>query len=214
MRSLWLIPASVALSLSATLPSMALTVSFTGNLTGQPVFDSPDIIGTGVPTTTVGFGDIFPYSSQPFYVNTSGNYNFLSTSVSYTTNPNNNPAPLWNNVTILYQGSFNPATPLNNAIIANNDFPTQGLSGFNNVNLTANTQYYFVTTVFNPDDGYGTFSNSITGVAPVLGTVPTIPFEFSPSLGLLIFGVSGAFIRLRKQKKLSLLANKYEQKSK
>ena len=192
MRAIWTISASVALALGANLPALAIA-SYSGDLTGQPVFDTPN--EGNPPTSTVGAA-IFPYQSQPFFVDITGSYDFLSTSTGYTTAPTPPPAPVWNNYTVLYQGSFNPSTPLANAIIANDDLPSSGLSGFNGVPLTANAQYFFVTTVFNPDDGYGTFTNTIarSGGAPAnisLGTVTAVPFEFSPTLGLLI--LSGAW---------------------
>jgi hypothetical protein len=212
MRSIFLWHTAFVLSLTIALPSVAATVSYSSDLTGQPFFDSPE--EGNPPTTTVGLDNIFPYQSQPFFVDITGSYSFLSTPTGYTTPPLTQPAPPnWNNFTILYQNNFNPATPLINAIIANNNFPTAGTSGFNNINLTASTQYFFVTSVFNPDDGYGTFTNSITGPGTAtLGTAPppvtAVPFEFNPALGLIILGGWGAIAQLKERSKKQVKSEK------
>ncbi|MBD2386863.1 hypothetical protein [Cylindrospermum sp. FACHB-282] len=142
-----------------SLPSLAVSISFTGDLTGAPLFDSPN--EGNPPTSTVNIGEIFPYISQPFFVSNSGTYNFLSQVTGLTTQPLSPGATNWNNVTILYGNSFDPENPLTNAVIANDNFPDTLSSGFNGINLIANTQYFLVTTVFNPDDGFGTFNNTI-----------------------------------------------------
>ncbi len=99
-----------------------------------------------------------PYVSTPFSVTLGGTYVF----VSQTTVP-----VIWDNFTLLYQGSFDAASPLANVLLGDDDFTnTAGMSGFTSV-LTAGTSYFFITTGFgNSDDG--AFSNSIIGPGRVI----------------------------------------------
>jgi len=198
--------------LTFSLPAMAASVSFTGDLTGAPSFDSP-VAGTP-PNSTVGLGDIFPYVSEPFFVTNSGSYDFLSQTTGFTTPPETsvpNGPTNWYNVTILYSNSFDPANPLNNAVIAANyslsNSPSIS-SGFNGINLISNTQYFFVTTVYDPDDGYGTFNNTISETfisSPndiILGTLPPAtvvpePTTFPATLLL----ISGALVLRKRQRR-------------
>jgi len=154
--------------LTFSLPAIAASVSFTGDLTGAPEFDSPNV---GNPPTSTDGNDTFPYVSQPFFVSNSGSYDFSSQTTGSS----------WDNSTILYSNSFDPANPLTNAVIAAY-FSTNGsviTSGFDNINLTANTQYFFVTTAYSPSEGYGTFDNTIssdfstTADDITLGLLPT-----------------------------------------
>ena len=62
----------------------------------------------------------------------------------------------------LYADAFNPSSPLANAVIGNDDFPSIGLSGFNNVSLTAGRTYYLVTTGFANTD-FGAYTSQISG---------------------------------------------------
>ena len=56
-----------------------------------------------------------------------------------------------------------------------------------------------MTTAYNPDDGYGTFSNNIvtsagSGAPGTISLGAVVPFEFSPALGLggvgILFGAN------------------------
>ncbi|MGL5017988.1 MAG: PEP-CTERM sorting domain-containing protein, partial [Luteolibacter sp.] len=95
----------------------------------------------------------------------SGLYSFLSIA---------NFPKAWDNFSFLYAGSFNPTAPLANVLIGNDDQPTVGLSGFS-YNLTADSQYFFVTTGFGNSD-FGTFTNTISGPGNVfLGSNARVP---------------------------------------
>jgi len=158
--------------------SSVQALTFLGDTTGQPTWNRPIPI-VNPPTVLSGIGTATPFISTQFNVGTTGSYDFLSTSVS----PAN-----WDNYTFLYEISFDPTNQFANILIGNNDFPEVGLSGFNGVNLTAGTNYFFVTTGFANTD-FGTFSNDINGVGNVtLGAVQPVPFEFSPALGLGVLG--------------------------
>jgi len=136
---------------------------FMGTTVGGPTFNRPT--GGAPPTTLSGVGTAVRYSTQAFFTGTSGSYVFQSVATA----PAN-----WDNFTLLYRNVFNPASPLLNALVANDDNPTIGLSGFT-FNLVAGTQYIFVTTGFGNTD-FGAFTNTITGPANVtFGTVGVIP---------------------------------------
>ena len=168
-------------------PCMAATLNYSGDTTGEPTQTRPSENGNLPP---IDLFDIANYQSQPFYVDVNGSYNFFSLAVS----PAN-----WDNYLFLYQNSFDPFNPLSNVIIGNDDFPIPGRSGFNGVGLTADIQYFLVTTGFG-DMFFGTYDNSISGLGIVTaGTLP-VPFEFSPTLGLMIFGVGWQVQRMWKNK--------------
>lgn len=131
----------------------AATFEFTGTTVGGATFQRPleslDFVVIGNPVA---------YSALEFTVSSDGFYNFLSTASGG-----------WDNFTVLYGPSFNPAFPLTNALKANDDFNDMmgPLSGFS-ASLTAGVRYTYVTTgVF----AEGAFTNSIEG----LGTVTAVP---------------------------------------
>lgn len=70
----------------------------------------------------------------------------------------------------LYQGGFNPTTPLVGGVIANDDGGTRGPGGIwpqFTVNVTPFTQYYLVTTGFNDSSDFGSFVGEIDGPGSV-----------------------------------------------
>jgi len=177
-------------------PCMAATLNYSGDTTGEPTWTRPIENGNLPPTDLSDFGTDVNYQSQPFYVDTGGSYNFLSLAIS----PAN-----WDNYLFLYQTSFDPLDALTNVVIGNDDFPSTGRAGFNSVSLTANTQYYLVTTGL-ADVYFGTYNDSITGLGNITAGLIPVPFDFSPTLGLIILGFSWQTQKwaLRKQKEKSL----------
>ena len=154
---------ALATSLAATtfLAPTAQAVNFSGNTTGEPTWNRP--LSGNPPTSLSGVGTAVPYESQPFYVTANGAYDFLITGTS----PAN-----WDTYAFLYVSNFDPTSQFTNVIIGNDDFPSIGQSGFNGVGLTANTQYFFVTSGFG-NTNFGVYDGSITGGGDViLGTVP------------------------------------------
>lgn len=172
-----------------------VTLTYMGDTTNGQKWDRPVENGNSPPNSISNlFGTAVPFSSQPFYTDTTGSYNFLSTST-------------WNNYTFLYQDSFNPNQQLTNVFIGNDTYQGSSpipsgsnASGFDNVTLTVNRQYFFVTTG-NDNTNFGTFSNTITGPSGSTiskGISPAaVPFEFSPGLGLSILGAWFGVSRLR-----------------
>jgi hypothetical protein len=145
----------VAVALFATASAVA-AITFEGTTVGGPTWQRP--VEGAPPTSLSGIATAVPYVSTPFSVTVGGTYVF----VSQTTVP-----VIWDNFTLLYQGSFAAASPLANVLLGDDDFTnTAGMSGFTSV-LTAGTSYFFVTTGFgNSDDG--AFSNSIIGPGRVV----------------------------------------------
>ena len=144
---------AVALSVCA---SSANAITFEGTTVGAPTWNRP--VEGAPPPSLSGIATSVPNPSTPCSATLGETYVF----VSQTTVP-----VIWDNFTLLYEDSFDAATPLANALIGDDDFTnTAGMSGFTSV-LTAGTSYFFITTGFgNSDDG--AFSNSIIGPGRVI----------------------------------------------
>jgi hypothetical protein len=148
---------------SATLPAWTFTYSDT--TTGAPFWFRPDETLTSVP-----FFGLSRYQATSFVAPTSGTYYITSAA-----------AGGWDNFIVLYQNVFNAATPLANAIAANDNFGGVGTSALS-LTLVAGTQYHLVTTGFwlGPS---GAFTNTITDTP-------------EPATWLLIaFGCAALFLR-------------------
>ncbi|MEH2330050.1 hypothetical protein [Nostoc sp.] len=181
---------AIALSVSVILPSQASTISYSGDTTNTPTFNRPQTEGfeggTNPPTSLSSNGTAVPYYSQPFFVDTTGSYNVVGSQAFL-------------GIQFLYQNSFNPTTPLVNLLSGNDPFPDEGTSGFSGLSLTANNQYFLVTTGFdNSNNSFGNFTNTITGP----GNITLVP-EPSSIASTVVFGIIGSTLILkRKLKKL------------
>jgi hypothetical protein len=181
----------LALALTGFLPSLAQAdfVSYTATLTsGSPTFNRP-LSGTP-PTTLSAVGTNVYYNLQPFYVTVSGSYSMETVA----------PSAISDTFLVLYQNAFNPASPLSNAVSADDDSGADLLSLIGPIGLTAGVQYYLVTTTFdNGVTGSTTVQIGTTtmGVTPVLGIVPEPGSLALAGLGLSV--VAGmAFRRSRR----------------
>ncbi len=154
----------VALVAAAT--AQAGFVNYSNTLTGaSPTFNRP-LSGTP-PTGLSGVGTSVFYHLQPFYVTASGLYSMETIAASLTGTSDDT-------FLALYQGAFNPLSPLTNALSADDDGGAGFLSLIGSRPLTAGTQYWLVTTTFaNGQTGSFTTqirSEPITGAGnPVLG---------------------------------------------
>ncbi len=143
MYILW----GILLSVVALLPAGAQTTTYSGDTSigGVATFHRPSsFIALSVVGTNV------PYQTYTFRPTTSGNYRIRSI------------AGYWDNFLFVYTGSFNPAQPLTNLLMFNDDANGQaGASLIPAQALTANTDYIIVTTGFGNGDK-GTYTNLIS----------------------------------------------------
>jgi hypothetical protein len=174
--------AAVAAGL-ALVAQVATAQVFTGTTVGGPTWARPLAGNPPVPPPS-GVGTNVAYDALRFQVSASGSYDFLSEG----TNPVN-----WDNYTFLYSGSFNPLAQFTNVIIGNDDLNfVIGRSGFT-TNLTAGTNYIFITTGFSNTDA-GAFRTTIRG--PGTATVVPEPSTYA----LIATGLAGLALARRRRR--------------
>jgi hypothetical protein len=177
-------PHLLALAAGAALTALAgqahaVDVAGTIALT-DPVYNRP-LSGTP-PSGLSGVGTAVHYDLIELAVSASGSYVFQNTAVG-----------AWDNFSVLYQTAFNPALGLLNALVANDDNPSIGLSGFT-INLTAGTSYKYIATAFS-NTGVGDYSVSITGPGTItIGAVPE-PGTYA----MMAMGIAGLLLAARRR---------------
>jgi hypothetical protein len=162
-------------------PAQAATFTYSGDTTGKPTWNRSD---SGNPPTTISsFATATRYDVFSFTVDTAGSYIFDSSSP-------------YDNYGLLYQGSFDPASPLTNVIIGNDDNFTTSYNF--TTNLSTGTNYFLVSTGFNNTD-FGAFTTTIDGPGNVsAGGATAVPEPFT-IVGTLVGGT--AAMRMRKKLK-------------
>lgn len=135
-----------------------VTLAVPGSTVGRPVWHRPDNNAANPPTTLSGVGTAVPFDAVSFTVSATGGYRMQSTGS-------------WDNYLLLYANGFDPATPLANVVIGNDDLGAVGVAGFA-VTLEAGKPYVLVT------NGY---RNSFTGKYTLAITGPGRP-QADPAL--------------------------------
>ncbi len=163
---------------AASLMSLAsaATTNFAGTLSAtDPTFNRPL---TGAPPTGLSAaGTAVSYDLYPFFVTASASFTLETLSANLTPN---SPTDTF---IALYQTAFNPASPLTNAIAADDDGGVGPLSLIT-ATLNPGVQYFLVSTsFFNGAFGDYTGSISATGApAAIFGMVP------EPSSAMMLLG--------------------------
>jgi hypothetical protein len=171
-----------AAALSAAPAQAAVVYSVVGTTEGGATFNRP--LAGNPPTGLSGVGTAVAYNTFSFSPAQSGSYSFLLTSTTANFDP----------FLALYSGTFNPASPLTNLVVANDDFTTGNstLSGFTYA-LLASSNYTAVITGFNNAD-FGTYALTISTAAEA-----AIPEPATWALMLVGFGAVGASARYRRR---------------
>jgi PEP-CTERM motif len=164
--------AAVAVLVAAA-PARAAIYTFTGDTTSGSTFnrlleDLSDLSAVGTAVR---------YKVFAFSVSAPGDYTFITTTASYDP------------FTFLYSPTFAPATPLSNALAANDDLLGLTTSGFTFA-LSANTPYAFINTGFFNSD-FGAFSTTIGGPGNIIPAVIPEPSGYALlALGLVAVGLA------------------------
>ncbi len=127
-------------------------------------------------------GTANPYDVFSFTVDAGGSYIFNSSSP-------------YDNYGLLYQGAFDPASPLTNVIVSNDDSNGTLSYGFTTA-LSTGTNYFLVSTGFDITD-FGAFTTTIDGPGIVTAASATSVPEPFTIIGTLVGGT--AAIRMRKK---------------
>jgi hypothetical protein len=172
-----LIAAAVAV-LAATGSAQAVTFTYGGNTTGAPTYTRAVEDFSGLSA----FGVNVNYEAVIFSVTASGSYTFSSVAALVSN-------VRWDNFLFLYSPTFNPATPLVNGLIANDDSTGVGFSGFT-FSLVAGTNYVLVTTGFEGGVDFGAYTNTIDGPGNVISNIPEPGSYGLLAMGLAVVGVA------------------------
>lgn len=166
---------------AASLPAQAGFYTYLGDTTGAPTFNRPDIPYADypfpeAPSELSAVATDVAYHAFTFTVGTAGGYTFLTQAET----------PDYDTFVILYEGSFNPASPMTNAVLANDDAIYYNTSGVIYA-LAVGQSYTYVVTGYDNDQA-GAFSTTISGPG-VITAATAVPEP--ASYGLMALGLIG-----------------------
>jgi len=166
---------------AAAAPANAATVVINGSLSSaDATFNSPN---AGNPPTSTSSG-AFSYDAYGFTVNTAGTYAITAASRVFDTYLG------------LYQGAFNPQSPLVN-VLQYDDDSGAATDSLINRSLSTGVQYFAVVTSFAPSSR-GNYSLTISG--PGTATIgAAVPEPATWAMMILGMGAVGFAMRRRKQ---------------
>ena len=126
--------------------SSAQTLEYVGDSTAMDRFNRPDGLGS-----RSFFATDVPFEAIEVEVTQTGQYTILDDQTNF--------GARWDGYLLLYEGIFDPRTPLTGLIALNDDYrgsllPGTGIgySGVEDVQLRAGTSYFIVTTGYENDD--------------------------------------------------------------
>ena len=185
MRTLSYFATSLAIA-SAAVPAAAQV--YVGDTTGSPVYHRVIANGNSAPVNLSGVGTNVAYDALTFSVSANGNYSFdLSSS--------------FDNFLTLYLGSFDPSSPLNNALIADDDAGAGFNAAFTQALLTGTTYVAVASAYANNSAGPYTLTISGPGQSSLVaaGAVPE-PATWM----MLLLGFGGIGMALRRAPKVAV----------
>nr|WP_199555386.1 PEPxxWA-CTERM sorting domain-containing protein [Sandaracinobacteroides hominis] len=154
-----------------------------GNTSGEPTWNRTT--AGNPPTTLSPVGTAVPYEVTAITVDFTGIYGFSSVA-------------LYDNFLHLYVGSFDPSNQFANLLVANDDAPVIGTSGFFQ-SLTAGLTYYVVASGFANYDAGG-YLLTVAGRGNISEVVPgVVPEPAAWAMLIVGFGAVGLAARRRRE---------------
>lgn len=170
----------------------AASVPFAGALApSDPVFNRP--LAGNPPTGLSSVGTAVTFDLLPFFVTAADTFTLqtLTATVPSSFNPDDT-------FLVLYQNAFSPATPLANALVADDDgAPTGGLSLIARA-LTPGVQYYLVVTSY-ANGALGDYTGSISNPGAGTAVLGVVPEPSSAMMMLAALAVGGLVVARRRQ---------------
>ncbi|MEA5534913.1 PEP-CTERM sorting domain-containing protein [Crocosphaera sp. XPORK-15E] len=204
-------------ALLAPSAAMALTFSYSGDLTGQPTFNRPD--AGDPPTGLAQFSTAVPFQTQAFTVDTTGSGYEIIGRWQPSSGAPADANPTADGYLFLYQDSFDPLNPLSNILSGDDDFLSGGIgcspsfscsrlpsNNGNSLTLTAGVNYIVVATQFSNPPATGFVStytidiNTPGNAQVIFPTAASVP-EPTAIVGLFLVGGMGLLSKRQKQKK-------------
>lgn len=163
--------------------AFADVVVVNGDTTGGPTWNRT--LAGEPPTLLSLVGTDVAYEVTPFTVSLDGSYSFTSVAG-------------YDNFLHLYQGAFDPTNQFAGVLIANDDFPDIGISGFDFA-LQSGVSYFAVASGFENSD-FGAYTLTISGPGDITlgGGGGVVPEPQSWVMLIAGFGLVGAAARRRR----------------